>query len=351
MLTDEQQLDAEGSQVEYGFDFDVLDASLNDVGRIDVSRAATVTIDNDSDRAIKRQMSGLELSVADALEINPQVHRLRPKLVLPSGTSYSLGVFVFAGYDRKRFSFGRIPTPQLTDQGVLLDQPIDVTFSAPPGALVTTLLETWLAPLGVQYVIAENDATVSATTAQGWPAGTSRLDPLNYVASLAEFSSAWFDSAGVLHFEPPPGLDDPTHEYPLGDSSRVVAGSIVESDSWLDAPNRYIAVDSTNTAEPIVGIFDVPADAPNSAATIGYVRAVRIDAQGAGSVPACERAARAAYRRARVYEWVTFASSIDPRHETFDVVRFDGIAYRETGWKISCQSGAPMEHEARRTYA
>lgn len=351
MLTDEQVLDVIGSQRAESYRFDLLDQNLNDVGEIDVSLDETVSIDNDSDRAIKRQMQGVKLSASDTTEVNPLVHRLSVKMVLPSGERYPLGVFMFSSNDKRRRSWGREPTPQFTDLGRILDQPTPTTFSAAPGAKVTDLLEQWLADLPVRYVIAENDAKVSATTAQGWPAGTSRLDPLNGVSALAGFSSAWFDAEGLLHFEPPPGLDDPTHVYELGPTSRVIEDSIVESDSWLDAPNRYIVVDSSNTTEPVVGVFDVPDSAPNSAAKIGYVNAVRIDAQGAGTAEQAVKVAKARYRQARQYEWITFGTPADPRHETFDVVQLDGLRYRESGWKMTLKPGAPMEHECRRTYA
>lgn len=349
--TDDQLLDVLVNQRECGFRFDLLDQHLNDQGEIDVDASGSVTIDNDSDRAIKRQMSGVEISAADVAEVNPLRNRVKVSQVLSNGSKLSLGVFMFSGFDRRRYSWGRVPTPQFTDQSVILDQPSDRTISAVPGRPITDFLVEHLDPFELQYVIEENDATVSGTTAMGWPVGTSLLEVLNQAAAMAGFLSAYFDNDGVLHYRAATGITDEDHTYDLGTSSRVLDSSIVESDSWLDAPNRYVVIDATNTTDPVVGIYDIPAAAPNSAVNLGYVRAERIDAQGAGTPAACVKIGKARYQQSRVYEWTTFASPPDGRHDTFEVVRFDGVGQRETGWRMELSEGSAMEHELRRTYA
>jgi hypothetical protein len=350
-LDDDDLLDLLVAQRSSTWRFDLLDQNLNDVGELDVSDERVPTIDNDTDRTIKRQLGGVEISAADMAEVNPLSNRVRVSMVLQTGTRLGLGVFVFAGFDRRRYSWGRVPSPAFTDQGIILDQPTAETIAAEPGVLVVDFLSRWLDTFPVQYVLGESDGKVSDKTAAVWPAGTSMLEVLNAVAGFAGFASGYFDGDGVLHYAPAPSLDDPSLNYSLGPSSRVIEGSIVESDSWLDAPNRYLVIDSTKTNEPVIGVFDVPDEAPNSAANTGFVRTEKIDAQGIGSTAQAVALAKRRYQAARTYEWVTFASPPDPRHDTFQTVAFDGLNYRETGWKMTCRDGAAHEHELRRTYA
>lgn len=349
-LTDDQLLDLEVMQRTGTFRFDVLDQNLNDAGELDVSAASTPTIDNDTDRDIKRTLSGLVLSAATANAINPQRDRVRVSYVLSSGVRRSMGVFVFTDNSRQRNSWGSVPAPQMSDLGVALKQPAAETFSVAPGTFYVDAIAAALLVVGVEAVIEPSDSRTSGTTAQGWPAGTDWLEILNALASSAGFASPYFDNAGVLRFRSLPDVAVTDLSYTLGPTSRVIDGSIVESDSSLDAPNRYLAIDTTNTDAPVVGIFDVPDSAPHSAVNIGYVRTQRIDAQGAGTPEQCEAIAVARYRADRQYEWITFASPPDPRHDTYQTVRFDGVVFRETGWKLPCSEGAAMEHELRRTY-
>lgn len=357
MPSTDELLDLAVAKRASSFRFDVLDVALNEVGTADVSAASPPSISNDTDRAIKRQLSGLRMSPAQAAELDPLSSRLRPVMILQDGTEWPLGVFLFSGYDRTRYSWGEVPMPTLHDQGVILDQACERTISHPPGSLVTDRLGWLLArfDLPAGYVIQSSTARTSAKSAMVWPAGTSYKNILTETAALAGFYSGYFDNAGVLQFRAPGAADGSSGTdlwYPTRPDgpSRVLAGSVVVSDDLLNAPNRYIVIDSSATDVPVFGWFDVPASAPHSAANRGFIVSSVTDRQGVGSNTNAMNVGRSLYAAARSYEWLTFDSPPDPRHDTFQTVDFDGVVYRETGWSMTLEAGGKMSHELRRTY-
>lgn len=347
-------LDLTGGQRQSGFAYRLLDKALEFVADlVPLNDGSTPSISNDTDRTVKRQLSGLTLDPRQLGDINPLEQRLAVSMVTDDG-EYPLGVFLFSSYDRKRSTRGEFPSPTLSDQCVILDQPSDTTLSIAPGTLVTDAIRARVAAFGVPFIIEMEGSTARTGSApMSWPGGTSRLTIINELAAVAGFYSAHFDNLGRLVFKRPTTVIEPVDAdlvYDLDGTSRVIAESIVVSDSLIDAPNRYVVRDTSATDSPIFGSYDVPAAAPHSAANRGYVVAVNLDRQGIGTKAQADAAARAAALSGTVYEWLGFASAPDPRHDTFQTVAFDGIVYRETGWSMTLRDGEPMTHDLRRTY-
>lgn len=248
--TSEQLLDLHVAQRSATFRFDLLDAGLNEIGSVLVAADNPPTIENNTNRTIKRQMTGMVLHPSDAAAVNPMTDRLRASMILADGIVRPLGVFLFSGFDRKRTSYGLVPSPTLHDQGAIIDQPVPNTVMNPPGSLVTDMLAQHLdgLPLPAGLSVETSGARTSLTSAMTWPAGTSRATIVNETAAVAGFYSGYFDAAGVYTFRSPSpaGPDDPPDmDYDRDvNPSRIVADTIVVSDDLLDAPNRYIVVDS-----------------------------------------------------------------------------------------------------------
>lgn len=355
MPTAQQLLDLEVARRASTFRFALLDRDLNEIGDLKVADGPAPTIENNSNRAIKRTLSGLVLDPSQVGEIDPLTHRVRVSMILGE-VAYPLGVFLFSGFDRTVKSFGTVPAPTMHDQGVILDQGMPRSWSNSPGTLVTDSLERLLAdlPLPAGWEIEASSTRVSTSAAMSWPAGTTRSKILNETAAVAGFYSGFFDNSGVLRYQSPPslGVDDPaTHDYRTDiNPSRILSDSIVLSDDLLDAPNRYIVVDSAGTETPVVGVFDVPDEAPQSAANRGYVVARVYDAQGVGSTAQANAMAKRYFLSGRSFEWLTFEGANDPRHDTFDTVNVLGQVYREASWSMRLSSGGSMTHQLRRTY-
>lgn len=352
-LTRDELAALHGSQRSETWRFELLDRDLVPIGELGVSSDRPPTIENNMNRTIKRQMNGAFLAPGEADEVDPLQHRVRATMILGGEYEFPLGVFLFSGWDRSVTSAGTVPAPTLHDQNVILDQPVPATWTNRPGTTVTSNLERMLRSLPLPYgwEIESNTARISSA-GQSWPAGTSRSTILTETAALASFSSGYFDNNGVLRFEEPSRLTvntEPDFDYDE-EPSRVVADSIVLSDDLLDAPNRYIVIDTSSPETPRVGVYNVPDSAPQSAANRGFVIARTYEVQGVSSVAQARRMAESKYRAERGYEWVSFEAGIDPRHDTFDSVRILGQVYRSQSWTMRCSPGAPMRHQLRRTY-
>jgi hypothetical protein len=101
---------------------------------------------------------------------------------------------------------------------------------------------------------------------------------------------------------------------------------------------------------PIVGTYDVPASAPHSIINRGFVIPDTRDAQLATQLQATA-AARNIGLRATVYERVTLNTSIDPRHDSYNVIHWAGANWLELSWSMTLSPGAPMQHTMRKAYA
>jgi hypothetical protein len=338
------------------FRFAVLDASFAVTGDLEVDASSPPTIANDTDRAIKRTLSGVVLHPSDLDAINPITDRIAVHFLLPGEDPWPCGVFLFGANDSKQTRTRITPTPDLMDQLVILNQPTGSSTTLAPGTAWSTALATLAARFHPDPPLAPSIPTLSGqvgATGMAWPAGKTGLEILTDAANTAGCYSPHYDNEGRLTFAVPVDVDDDTipelsYDTP-GAPSRIVAGSIVRSNSLLELPNRYVAIDTSATDNPIVGYYDVPAAEDYSKENRGYIVATTVEAPGAGTAEQCRLKARQAYLSSRAYEWMGFLSPPDPRHDTWDLVSADGRVWRETGWSMVCKDGPGMQHDLRRT--
>ena len=83
----------------------------------------TARIGHDTGRTTKRQLT-IGLGVEDVLAINPVQDRIRPFMVLPGGTEYPLGNFMFTATTEAVFTSGNLGDYTLSDEMFLVDQQI-----------------------------------------------------------------------------------------------------------------------------------------------------------------------------------------------------------------------------------
>lgn len=337
-----------------GFRFDLLDQSNSVQGVLTVDASSAVSIEHNTNRTIKRTMSGLRLAVAEAVQINGATDRVQPVMVLADGSEWPLGVFVFLDLPRARTAAGVVVTASLCDMGFKLDQAVGFNVTVPPSSPVRDWLILFLTQARVEwYKIAATGATTGATP-MVWKASDTWAKVITDLAAVAGFHSPVFTHRGVCQIVPPPpasDVADPDVYYLQG--QRIIDGSIVETDDTIDAPNRYVCVDTggSTTEAPIAGAYVIPDAAPHSYAKRGYYVTKTVERQGVGSVDAAVLYAAAAYFQSRFTEGVNFSTPIDPRHDTWNVFGYAGGIYREQTWKIDAKPGGLMAHEGRRTYA
>ena len=348
-------LDGYGQRVST-YRFDLLNVNLEVTGTLPVRLGGS--IENNINSTIKRSLSGMVLPPSIEAEVlNPLVARLRPVMVLSDGTEWPLGVFIFTDVSRTLMTgTSGFAEATLADQLVMLDQPVHREVSFRPGTIIAEAIERLLRDWGMvrRYSIEVSAARVSGTEFVTWAAGTSLLEILGDLCEMAGYYSVYFDNTGIAQVIKAPELASLPAVLRYGEApreQRAVAGSIVVSDDLIDAPNRYIVVNNSLTDSPVSGYWDVPSSAPNSYANIGRIIAVVHDSQGVSTNADAAAAAKARGQSdASTYSWVSFDAVPDPRHDTFDIVSWNGINHREQSWSLPLQVGDVMKHELRRVY-
>lgn len=331
--------------------FDVVDRYLSTIGTIQPDTNSEVTITLNINRTVKRDMSGMILNANVQADVDPFSDRIRPVWILENGDEYNLGVFLFASMDRVRHEWGLDAEVSAVDQTIILDQPIEKTVALAPGAALKPAIEQQFIQAGITSYSIDSSISGSVYTSIAWPAGTSRLQVINDMAAMSGAYSAFFDNDGVGRVIVIPDLATTEAEHVYSSGGRILADSMVETDDLLEAPNRYLVIDSSNPDRTIVGLYDVPDSASHSYANRGFRLTKVIEEQGLESTAAANKRAQAAYSQEHgTFQWVQFSSPPDPRHDTFDIVEYLGEKYREIGWSLPLAEGSEMTHDLRRVW-
>ncbi len=343
--------------------FDLHNASGTKLGMLAVDMTARPRITNDTGRSIRRTLEGLRIPPRPlhdqdttrfyAGEINPITQNVRPQWILqPSGDEYPLGVFYFADASTSIHTWGEPLDCSLVDRCVDLDQPLETTVGYAAG----TLVQVALVAEAILAGITDTSQIESSTVVLGEPiAGAAgrdtRLRVMEQLCAKAGFLPPYFDNSGALVCRSAPILASANADFDYGLDTRVILGSILQSDDSLSSPNRWIALDPAATVTPFVGVFDIPDAAPNSFANTARRRVRVIEIVGLADQAAANAAAQAAYATSgATFTWLSFQTPSDPRHDTFDIIDFDGTLYREVAWTLELTAGGIHRHDLRGAY-
>ncbi|SCG15545.1 hypothetical protein GA0070610_1779 [Micromonospora echinofusca] len=319
-------------------------------GALTPLRGSSPSLSHDGTSTIARRVSGLTLGVDDAARVNPVTDRIAVWMVLGDAgrTEYPLGRYMIGDAADLVTSAGSTSPLTLFDEMFLVDQEMEIGFDA-GGQLVDQAVARLLDGLPIGAVMV--DAT-EFTSVSSWSPGTSRASALRDLAASGGYFMPWFGHQGLLRLR---RAFDPASEavtIDLDASGRVIRGSISRVSGLLDAPNRFVAVsnDPGSDAEPVVGVYDVPASAPHSIARRGFVLPKTVDVQVRSQAQATVYARTLGIQQT-VYETVELSTPADPRHDAYDVVRWNGRRWLEVGWTLPLVPGGAMRHTLRRAYA
>jgi hypothetical protein len=362
-------LDGHGQRAE-SFRFDLLDQHNSSLGKLDVIEDEAPQVANNINSTVKRTLTGLLLPPSVTKDINTLSDRVQMWMVLEDGTEYSQGVFLFADASRAEAFYastdfvlgegetpgadsalGQFTTGTLSDQLMTLDQGSrGINFYAAGASIYDALVQQMEAGNVEQYAIEATDAVIAQPIV--WKPNTKRLAVINDLCRMAGFYSLFFDNNGVgqLRSVPPLEAVDATVEYTPG--TNVIAGSVVETDDLLKAPNSYVVVNSSFTQSPIWGEWLVPASAPHSYANRLFYVVAEYDQPGAESNASARKMAKAIGQADyATYRWVNLDSAINPIHDTFTIAAWKGDKYREQQWSYTARAGENMHHEFRRVWS
>jgi hypothetical protein len=353
--SDDEVLDLDGVHRRADrFRFELCDRDLRPIGDLHPDRTGSpLTIENDTANNTSRRLRGFRLLPDEAADVNVITDRLRVYMVLQNGTEYRLGTFLWADANLPLRSWGSQQDADLVDFTYILDQQATQAFGWGRGASLALIVLFLLGRAGFELNDIDSvgdEARRSLTAPMSWQPGTTWLEMLNDLGRLVGFASPWFDRDGRLHFDQPPNpeLDELTVSA-YGPGGRVIADSIVYSNDLLQAPNDFAVFDSA-TDQIRAGRYQLPASAPHSFANRGFRIGLTESVQGLSSQALADKAAANLARTHSVaYEWLTFSSTADPRHETWDVIDAFDQRWLETSWSMELRSGGPMIHTLRRT--
>lgn len=304
----------------------------------------TGNLTHDTTQTIKRKVT-LVLGVEDSAFINPVSDRLLIDFIVPGVGTYPLGRYVFVDETATIYEDGRkLKSMPLNDEMFIVDQPITQGFSGDDATPVSLLIPVVLRGLPVTF----QAGYTQWGTKQSYSIGTNRGQVLAQLALSGGYWSPWFDNNGVLQFLPSfdPAKQIPDFDFDEGTS--VIGQSYVQTTNLLIAPNRFIVI--SNSAEgqgPAVGVADVPDSAPNSITNRGFVIAQVLQLQATDSSQARGMAFVKANQNT-IIETVTLTTAIDPRHDSYNVVKWQGDLWLELAWTINFDG--TMTHTLRKAY-
>jgi len=302
----------------------------------------------DASRGVARTCSGVQIPRTTADDIDTRRHRLRPSLVLSDYSRHSLGVFMFGNDVRSRLSWGIQWKPDLFDESFILGQALARTFSVPKGGSILTAIAKLYGDVGFS-TISVGVADQATRTPLIYAGGSLRSDAINALAALLGSYPPYFNNDGIPTLRPVAVTGAPV-DHVYEDNTHVIEGFTETTGSWYKAPNRYIVTGNDVNAS-IIGVYDIPAIAPNSYANTGVVVTNVTPMQGVASQAIADTIA---YGEALIdttsYLQGTFQSTVDSRHDVYDLVQLYGQRYQETGWDIACTVGGTMTHNLTGIY-
>jgi hypothetical protein len=309
-----------------------------------VKDAAPPTLSHDTSQSVKRRLQ-LALGVADTAEIDPISDRILPWMDVGDDT-WPLGRYMFTDDTRLQSTRGERGTFVLLDEGFAVDQELDASY----GATSTVSLAVEGLVDQVSFIQQQLEATPFIATG-AFAAGSTRGEAIKAYETQGDYFPYWMDHTGLFRmiraFDPAtqiPNLDYDTNP-------RIRLGTIARTSDVLSAPNRFIVIGNGGSSAdgPVVGKYDVPPSAPHSIANRGFVLPKTESLQVTSSNQAAGMARNMGIRQT-IYERISFETPIDPRHDSYTVVRFEGTNWLELAWSMTLMQGAPMQHTVRKAY-
>lgn len=336
------------------FRYDLVSQSGDFIRTLDVARSSPPTLGVDIGQPMKRTLRGAVLPFSELDDIDVIKNRVDLVMII-NGVDHQLGRYLFTSPSEEALtapllsSDGSIAHLDFVDELLIVDQATTTSYTLVPGASITNFLVSFLGTLPATFNVVPSGQVVGAE-ALTWPPATSGLAIVNQLATMLGYTDLYFDNYHVGQLRPMPD--------PLVDAVSFTVDGVITRPSFtrenalLDVPNRFIVVGSGSTSTPIVGVYDVPPDAPHSYANRGFYVTYSETQQGIQNQTQAGIAAAALGRqRSFAFDTVSFATPIDPRHDHYNVLELERTRYLETSWSYSLIEGAQMHHTARRTYA
>lgn len=235
----------------------------------------------DTSRDVPRQISGLVLLPTEAAKVDLSADQIEVWYG-DNGDCNQFGVLRFTESSHQKDvvrlldgTAGDLTPVTLNDRMVELKRNTGAAHSLAPGADPSQAMQAILDAAGIPGGISGSASPLKNPVS--WDGSIEDLARFNNLATLAGHRQPWSNNSGVVRSVP--ALVIQTDIINLADL-KPTAGSIVITDNYLTAPNRVIVSDNSSGIGPVVGQWDAPGSAPNSASARGYVQTMVVEQQG-----------------------------------------------------------------------
>lgn len=314
----------------------------------------TPMLTHDISRTITRQLNNLTFIVPDANFIDVITTRIEPFMIL-EGVEYPLGRYMCNNNTMQLFTAGDWSSGTLYDEGFIVDQKLSESFSDSAFIAVGTptsprVRQVILKLLESLPIVVDIEPTPFYTNA-GWPAGTSRGFVVEQLAIDGDYLSPWFSHNYHMKFIRSFDPATATVSLDLDVGNRVLRDRIFKTNDLIDAPNVFVVIGNGTEAQEtdIIGRYEVPSSAPHSIANRGF-ESPYVENRQVETEEQAKAIATNIGQRATVFERIELYTPPDPRHDGYDVLRWQGDNWLEIAWSLPLQEGAAMQHIARKAY-
>lgn len=306
------------------------------------------SLSHDTTRTIKRQLS-LTLGVADVARVDPLTARVEPIMVASDGTEWPLGRYVFTDISYQDFTSGSLANAVLNDEMFVVDQQITEGVD---GGLDKNIEQIILAVMkGLPFTVMV-EPTLYEADGMSWASGTNRGQILEALALNGDYFSPWFGNDRSLNFVRAFNPADRVPDFNFDNGRQVAQASVLRSSDILLAPNRFTVISNTMDTffnNAITATVDTPPTAPNSFANRGFYIPLTVTVQASTGAQATAIAKNLAQRN-QVYERINLTTAPDPRHDSYNVILWQGALWLELAWMLNMTPGGAMTHLLRKSY-
>lgn len=338
------------------------------IGEVTPLRSTIPVLVHNTQNTIMRTLTGFNLGAADTAALNPITDRIKVFMVVanPDGTTseYPLGRYMYSANNYQVLSGGDLAQNSLYDEMFIVDQLMTTPFStmvldATFGSFSTInsffgALKILLAPLVDAGLLDYRVSGKNSTIGGSWPSGTSRAKVLSDLCSQANRFQPWFDNNGVMQIIDSFNPASKEADFDFDDVPVVHRDSISYTNDFINAPNTFIAVNNSGITNGVgleaSGTYTVPPTAPWSVQNRGFVIPYYIETQVATPSASMASIAQTYAEQYDVFERAQMSTATDPRHDSYDVVRWQNANWLEIAYSIQLQAGAPTIRTLRKAY-
>lgn len=332
------------------FRFDLVNVVTGYRRAVQPIRNTVPVLTHDTTRVIKRTLTNINFDAATTASLNVISDRLEVFMLI-AGQEFPLGQYVFNDDTTTVTSAGNLAFTALYDLGFIVAQPLTRSFPL-PGAFdqpqpVVKVIPDILTDVPITYTLESSPFD----TPGSWRIGSDRGYALEQLALDGDYLPPWFDNTNIMRFirSFDPATAVPTFDLDTG--NRVIRDNIIQTSDLITAANRFIVISngSSDLSNPIVGTYDVPSSAPHSIANRGFIIPEVIDRQAIDTAQVAAIAQNLGQQQT-VFQRIELYTPPDPRHDSYDVLRWQGANWLEISWTMPLVEGGLMRHVARRAY-